>query len=70
MKHQLSLQQLEGFDSQSVLASFTKDFKKLCILSTINSSFELESNFIVKKGDICLYRGKDLKAAINQYNEI
>lgn len=68
-KHTLQIEQLENFESTTVLASSTKD-KKMLLISSALSDGQLVSKFVIKHHDKPVAVTGSLSLAITHYNNI
>lgn len=69
IKHILHVEQLEEFESVTILASSTKDKKQLLISSALSDG-QLVSKFVIKHHDNPTAITSSLKSAIEYYNNI
>ena len=69
MAHTLKTKDLENFESSILLASSSKESKRISIVCRLSDGLLL-SHFLVKKNEATLYYGGSLLKAIECYNEI
>lgn len=68
MKHTLNIENLIGFESITILASSTKDNKKLEIISNIDDNNNIITKLKVTVNNECKIISNNLEFAITYYN--